>query len=138
MITKYIGREAPTQIEHWDIGHGDLHWANVTAPQFMLLDWEHWGLWPRGYDIGRLLGCSAFDSALVARIADVFSREFKSSSSCVGMLAGIASVIWHIDLGELDSSASEPLQAVVHRVLRAHQKSSRRSAVRRWLARPFN
>ena len=44
MIVNQIGRHAPVASDDWHVGHGDLHWANLTAPQCMLLDWEHWGL----------------------------------------------------------------------------------------------
>lgn len=28
--------------------HTDLHWANVTAPELWILDWEYWGSAPAG------------------------------------------------------------------------------------------
>lgn len=43
MIVDQIGSDAPVESNEWHVGHGDLHWSNLTTPQFMLLDWEHWG-----------------------------------------------------------------------------------------------
>jgi hypothetical protein len=125
MIIEQIGPDAPTESKVWHVGHGDLQWANLTAPQCMLLDWEHWGPLPRGYDIGRLLGCSAFDPALMARLADVFSDEFQSRAGRVGLLAGIASVKGHVALGELDPAAGRALEPVVQRILRMERESRR-------------
>jgi hypothetical protein len=125
MIVEHFGPDAPAWSDDWHVSHGDLHWANLTAPQCMLLDWEHWGLLPRGYDIGRLIGCSAFAPALVARLADAFADEFDSRAGRVGLLAGIASVKGHIALGELDPAAGPLLQPVIDRILRMERESRR-------------
>ncbi|HEY6994336.1 MAG TPA: phosphotransferase, partial [Xanthobacteraceae bacterium] len=117
MIAGHIGPNAPAATEEWHVAHGDLHWANLTAPRCMLLDWEHWGLFPRGYDLGRLLGCSAFAPALMARIVDAFYDEFRSPAARVGLLAGIASVKGHIALGELDPAAGWALEPLIQRLL---------------------
>ncbi|QUX28704.1 hypothetical protein KGD83_26415 [Nocardiopsis akebiae] len=37
----------------WRIGHGDLHWGNVTATELFLLDWDSWGRVPRGLDAAK-------------------------------------------------------------------------------------
>ncbi|HEU0086296.1 MAG TPA: hypothetical protein VFQ77_01360 [Pseudonocardiaceae bacterium] len=42
----------------WSTAHGDLHWANLTAPRCWLLDWESWGSVPSGYDAALLLCAS--------------------------------------------------------------------------------
>jgi hypothetical protein len=34
----------------WTPAHGDLHFANLCAPELRILDWEGWGLAPPGYD----------------------------------------------------------------------------------------
>lgn len=135
MIVDQIGSDAPVESNEWHVGHGDLHWSNLTTPQFMLLDWEHWGLVPRGFDIGRLLGCSAFAPAVMGRIADAFADDFDSSAGRVGLLAGIASVKGHIPLGELDPAAGRLLQPLIDRILgmeREHRRPLRR--IGRWLS----
>lgn len=38
MIAEQIGPNAPAATEDWHVGHGDLHWAHLTAPRCMLLD----------------------------------------------------------------------------------------------------
>lgn len=123
MIVVHIGPDAPVESDEWHVGHGDLHWANLTAPQCMLLDWEHWGLLPRGFDIGRLIGCSAFAPVVMARLAAAFADEFASPVGRVGLLAGIASVKSHIAAGELDPAAGPLLQPVIERILRLERES---------------
>ncbi|MGW9346222.1 hypothetical protein [Nocardiopsis flavescens] len=44
--------------EEWVCAHGDLGYANVTGPEFMLLDWESWGRAPRGWDAACLWSAS--------------------------------------------------------------------------------
>ncbi|MET9694764.1 hypothetical protein ABZY81_41300 [Streptomyces sp. NPDC006514] len=41
---------ADTQIEQLAPAHADLTWANVMAPEFCIIDWEDWGMAPRGLD----------------------------------------------------------------------------------------
>ena len=125
MIIGHIGPDAPVESDEWHVGHGDLHWANLTAPQCMLLDWEHWGLLPRGFDIGRLIGCSAFAPVVMAKLADAFADEFNSRAGRVGLLAGISSVKDHIVAGELDPAAGPLLQPLVDRILGMERESRR-------------
>lgn len=37
-IREAFGASIDTAVSHWVIGHGDLHWANLTAPRLFLLD----------------------------------------------------------------------------------------------------
>lgn len=53
-IWEAFGASIDTTISRWVIGHGDLHWANITAPRLFLLDWDSWGLMPRGLDAAKL------------------------------------------------------------------------------------
>jgi hypothetical protein len=46
--------EIDPTITEWSVAHGDLAWANLTAPNCFLLDWEDWGLAPRGLDAATL------------------------------------------------------------------------------------
>ncbi|MGA5509470.1 hypothetical protein [Streptomyces umbrinus] len=57
----------------WKASHGDLHWANLTAPACVLFDWEGWGLAPAGWDVAVLRAYSLLQPAVAAEIADRFS-----------------------------------------------------------------
>lgn len=58
-----------TTVEEWTAAHADLGWANLTAPTCFLLDWEDWGMAPRGWDAATLWSQSFAVPALAARIS---------------------------------------------------------------------
>ncbi|WP_344638137.1 hypothetical protein [Kitasatospora cystarginea] len=53
-MPQYLGVSIDTTVPAWSTAHGDLHWANLTAPAFAILDWEGWGRAPAGYDAALL------------------------------------------------------------------------------------
>ncbi|WP_051415577.1 aminoglycoside phosphotransferase [Nocardiopsis sp. CNT312] len=59
-IQEVYGTDIDTHIpeQDWACAHGDLGYANITGPEFMLLDWESWGLAPRGWDAACLWSAS--------------------------------------------------------------------------------
>ena len=50
----YFGCELDLAKVRWTAAHCDLHWGNVTAPTFTIIDWEIWGRAPAGYDAATL------------------------------------------------------------------------------------
>ncbi|AKL65732.1 hypothetical protein M444_10350 [Streptomyces sp. Mg1] len=54
-VTRTLGEVFPgvtdTRIERWAPAHADLTWANVMAPEFSIVDWEDWGMAPRGLTV---------------------------------------------------------------------------------------
>ncbi|MEU5858864.1 hypothetical protein [Nocardiopsis dassonvillei] len=71
-ITQAFGGRADTTVSDWCIGHGDLHWGNVTAPELFLLDWDSWGRVPRGLDTAKLWEASYRVPELGAEIIERF------------------------------------------------------------------
>lgn len=75
-IDRSIGRAfstpVDTTIQRWVVGHGDLQWPNITAPRLFLLDWDSWGLLPRGLDAAKLWA-SAFR---LPRLTEEISERF--------------------------------------------------------------
>lgn len=53
-MPKYLGTPIDTTVRAWTTAHGDLHWANLSAPHLHIFDWEGWGLAPTGYDAAML------------------------------------------------------------------------------------
>ncbi|MGB8201807.1 MAG: hypothetical protein WCF33_19305 [Pseudonocardiaceae bacterium] len=53
----FAGR-VETTVTEWAAAHADLAWANLTAPECWLLDWEDRGVAPRGWDAATLWGHS--------------------------------------------------------------------------------
>jgi hypothetical protein len=60
LVTAVIERAFPDQVdttitgEAWVPAHADLNWANLTGPEFWILDWEDHGLAPRGLGAANL------------------------------------------------------------------------------------
>lgn len=66
-----FGQRIDAEIKEWETSHGDLHWANLTAPDCWLLDWEAWGIAPKGFDIA-LLYCFTLQQPTIAEL--IFDR----------------------------------------------------------------
>ncbi|MFE9597096.1 hypothetical protein [Streptomyces hokutonensis] len=67
-----------TTIRNWAPAYADLTWANVTAPQFCLFDWEDWGMAPLGLDAAWLWGSSLAIPELAARVRRERRRDLES------------------------------------------------------------
>ncbi|MGW2890803.1 hypothetical protein ACWDDN_36950 [Streptomyces griseoruber] len=75
-----------TTITQWAPAHGDLNWANVTAPNFCLFDWEDWGMAPRGLDSAALWSNSLAVPELADRVRHERHRDLDSRD---GMLMAL-------------------------------------------------
>lgn len=90
---------APAQVQ-WTCAHGDLHWANLTAPRLCLLDWEAWGLAPAGYDAAVLYCASILLPDVRKRIRDTFADLLDNPSGQVAQLAAILKLLCLVEDGE--------------------------------------
>ncbi|MFJ5925770.1 hypothetical protein ACIQF6_24485 [Kitasatospora sp. NPDC092948] len=70
----YLGIPIDTTVPAWTAAHGDLHWANLTAPVLTVLDWEGWGSAPAGYDAALLHSCSLLVPDTAAQIRHRFAH----------------------------------------------------------------
>lgn len=77
-VSQVLGGAADTTVTEWATSHGDLHWANITAPELYLLDWADWGLAPRGNDAACLWGTAL----AVPDTADRVHAEFRDELDC--------------------------------------------------------
>lgn len=72
LVTAALGEVFPevadTTVAEWRPAHADLTWANVTGPDFCMIDWEDWGMAPRGLDAATLWGNSLAVPALAERV----------------------------------------------------------------------
>lgn len=91
-ITGVVGDQLDTTILEWTPAHADLNWANLTAPRCWVLDWEDWGMAPRGLDAAGLWVASLAVPALAARIA----RERHADLS--GRSGKLAALYWCCEL----------------------------------------
>lgn len=84
---------APVRICETTTGHADLHWANLTRPPLVLLDWENWGRLPVGYDLGLLHAYSLGAPATAARIRHEFAHILDTVAGRTGELIALAQLL---------------------------------------------
>jgi hypothetical protein len=99
----FWGDGVPSEVDHWDGAHGDLHWRNLTAPNLVLLDWEMWGLAPRGYDAATLLCHSLLHPPTAQEVMEQFSHVLDTPDGRVSQLAVAARILLRAEQGEYDA-----------------------------------
>lgn len=73
-IRRYLGDVGiDTTVHHWELAHGDLHWANLTSPELTILDWEGFGPAPHGFDAAHLYAYTLPVPELATRIRALFA-----------------------------------------------------------------
>jgi len=82
-----------TTVTEWAVAHADLAWANLTAPECWLLDWEDWGLVPRGWDAATLWVNSLAVPVLAERVQREYQADLGSRSGLVSQLFFCAEII---------------------------------------------
>ncbi len=92
-IEKVFASCVETMVTEWAVAHADLAWANVTAPECWLLDWEDWGMAPRGWDAATLWGNSLAVPALAARVQREYRADLGSRSGLLSQLFFCAEII---------------------------------------------
>lgn len=119
-INQVFGDEGvKTEVDEWATAHADLHWGNVTGPEFYLLDWEDWGLGPRGLDAATLWGASLQVPAVADRVQQVFADDLNSRSGLLAQLLFCSNVI-RINSGKpTPSPLLEPARHEAKRLLTA-------------------
>jgi hypothetical protein len=105
-----------TTITEWTTAHADLAWANLTAPNCYLLDWEDWGLAPRGYDASTVWGASLAVPALAERVYQERHTDLDSRSGQLAQLYYCAKVI---AVGERYGSLVAPATESANELVRA-------------------
>lgn len=95
-------------IQRWETVHGDLHWENLLAPRFGLLDWEMWGRGPAGTDAATLLLCSLLVPEVATRVHHTFADVLDTPHGRQAQLAVAARLRSRIAGGDFPELA-EPL-----------------------------
>lgn len=85
-ISEYAGPAVDPTVDEWLPAHADVHWANLTAPRMVLLDWEGWGQGPRGLDGATLWAFLLLVPAVAGRVADLFADDLACRSGAVARL----------------------------------------------------
>ncbi|MEV7796883.1 hypothetical protein AB0O68_33725 [Streptomyces sp. NPDC087512] len=85
--------EVDATVDEWTPAHADLTWANVTGPEFCIIDWEDWGMAPRGLDAATLWGNSLAVPALAQRVWAERRPDLESRSGWLMALFFCAKVV---------------------------------------------
>ncbi|MFC9937434.1 hypothetical protein [Nocardiopsis alba] len=76
----------------WESAHGGLHWANVTDP-LGLVDWNDWGVAPRGLDAATLHVYALTQPRTAARVRTVFRDLLEGDQGRIAHLIACARVV---------------------------------------------
>ncbi|MDF2560538.1 MAG: hypothetical protein K0R99_1984 [Microbacterium sp.] len=109
-----FGRRFDLSRTVWVTSHGDLHWANLFAPEFALIDWEAWGSAPAGSDIAGLYLHSLLVPEVAAMILERFESVFCSVSGQVGLVFHASRMMARAMAGEYPELI-DPVHAAVRR-----------------------
>ncbi|MEU9603652.1 phosphotransferase [Streptomyces sp. NPDC048057] len=97
-VPRFLGIDAP-QIEVWTVAHGDLHLANITMTTPFLLDWEGFGLAPRGYDEALLAAYGCQVPGFIRKVFEVFPT-LQSEDGQAALLVVIADLMQSVSRGD--------------------------------------
>lgn len=92
-IRQVFPEVANLTVDEWASAHADLTWANVMGPQFCIIDWEDWGIAPRGLDAATLWGNALAIPALADRVWNERRRDLESRSGKLMALFTCAKII---------------------------------------------
>ena len=122
LVTKLIEHVFPDQvdttlpsIEQWVPAHADLGWANLTAPDCWLLDWEDFGQAPRGLDAATLWVSSLAIPSLAERVHHERQADLGNRSGQLMTLFYCAKVV--DDASAQGSPSFEPAAQLASRLL---------------------
>lgn len=115
-LMAFFGITVDFEIIPWTTAHCDLHWANVTAPNLYILDWETWGRAPAGYDAATLYCASLRCPRTAKRVHDALAHVLDTDNGRIATLAAIVRLLRFIDCGDYLALA-RPLRDHAHDVI---------------------
>ncbi|KFU77796.1 Phosphotransferase enzyme family protein [Amycolatopsis lurida] len=113
LVTREIERAFPGQVDStltgpWVPAHADLNWANLTWPGCWIIDWEDWGMAPRGLDSANLWASSLGIPGLAERVRQERRADMETRPGMVMALFCCAKIL-------NDSSIPAELREIVTR-----------------------
>jgi hypothetical protein len=118
-LLAFFGEEIDPTITAWCTAHGDLQWANLTAPELYLLDWEGWGVAPAGYDAATLYCYSLLAPRTARRVYETFADVLETPNGIRAQLHVIGRLLLRVNGGDYPDLAN-PLHRHARRLLHAH------------------
>jgi len=116
-LNERFGLKLKRPFPYWQPAHGDLRWANLTAPKFSIIDWETWGRAPYGFDVAYLHALSVSDAQVLAKIKEVFSAIMAKPAYDITFLYSAAKVMRAFDVRGYHEGIQTELCREVERVL---------------------
>lgn len=118
-------RPGKVTVSRWAAAHTDLHWANLRAPQCVLVDWEGWGLAPVGYDAACLYVHSLLHPDVAARVYAEFGNQLDSRDGLISQLYATTRLLLRIEQGDYPGMVI-PLHRAAERAIARLAASPRR------------
>ncbi|MGI8312875.1 hypothetical protein [Saccharopolyspora hattusasensis] len=122
-ITMVFGSDVDTTVTAWGGIHGDMGFANLTAPELVLLDWEEFGRGPVSLDHARVWADSLAAPGVAQRCMAEFAPYLGSRQ---GLLCRAYCLVPLLALPD-----SEPLSAPAEHAAEEVAAALRRSSSRR-------
>jgi len=100
-LREHYGDQVDPTIQRWVTAHNDLHWANLTAPHLVILDWEGWGRAPYAYDAATLYCHSLLIPTIADAIGEAFAAQLETDDGRRSQLLAAARILGrHQQLGD--------------------------------------
>jgi hypothetical protein len=101
LLCRLFGDGIDPAVCTWVTAHGDLRWNNLTIRTPFLLDWEFWGLAPKGADAATLYCSSLLVPAVANRVYATFADVLDTHDGRLSQLCAAAQILRHPDCGDL-------------------------------------
>ncbi|MGH8909120.1 MAG: aminoglycoside phosphotransferase [Egibacteraceae bacterium] len=115
-LLAFFGGQVDPTVGAWTTAHADLHWANLTAPDCHLLDWEGGGAAPAGYDAALLYCTSLLQPDIAARVHEVFADSLDNPDGVRAQLCAASTLLLRAAYGH-DLDLAAPLHRHVSRLV---------------------
>lgn len=112
----FFGDRADPTVSEWTAAHTDLHWANLIAPDLVLVDWEGWGIAPAGFDAATLYLHSLLRPAIAKQVRAEFNELLEHRDGLISQLYVTTRMLLRIEYGDYPDLAV-PLHRNAERVL---------------------
>lgn len=109
-IQERFGDRFSPSISEWVTIHGDIHWANLTKPECWILDWESWGLGPKGFDAAFLYCFSLLKPVFAEKIYETFRDDLDTKDGIISQIFACAELLRMIELYYDYPILKEPLE----------------------------
>lgn len=118
-LTKRVGEVfdgMDTTVDEWTTAHTDVHWANLSTAGH-LIDWEDWGLAPRGLDAACLWQASLPNRKVADRVLREFATDLDTRSGRLALLLQCANAIRVARRQGMPTPLSEPASVAAETIV---------------------